>query len=304
MTQALEHRQQDLAALESADTVKDLENRFALAVRQRELLEGYIRDRLKPEKHFYTMGDSEKPSLKKEGAELICLPHGLKPLYFHEGGPLDPPMQETPYQLTFRCRLMRGDVFGGEGFGSASSYITTRAGVRQPRQKDIGLCHNATMKMAQKSAYIAAVLNATAASEFFTQDMEDAQAGGGEQPKAAPGDATMGLCPKHQVAFQHRTGTGKNGAYDFWACPSKDGGKYCQEKPSPRAAERPAPPAPIAAEPVGDDATKLFTFAKTLGVMPPQALAILEVRDWNEWVKIGGTLEQATTQLRAKAPVR
>ena len=31
----------------------DLETRFAVAVRQRELLESYIRERLKAEKHFY-----------------------------------------------------------------------------------------------------------------------------------------------------------------------------------------------------------------------------------------------------------
>lgn len=301
MTQAVQHRVGE-TALEGAETIHDLENRFALAVRQRELLEGYIRDRLKQDKHFYKMGESEKPSLTKEGAELICLPHGLKPMYFIEGGPSDPPIQETPYQIVVRCRLMRGDLFGGEGYGSASSYVTTRQGERKPRQKDIGLCHNATLKMAQKSAYIAATLNATAASEFFTQDLEDAAGSGDERAKVTPGEATMGLCPKHQVAFQHKTGTSKVGKpYDFWACPSKDGDRFCQEKPGPRVAEKPAPPAPVVAD---DDVTKLFTFAKTLGVEPPAALRILDVKDWNEWVKIGGTLEQAMMQLRAKAPVK
>ena len=36
----------------------ELETRFAMAVRQRELLESYIKNRLHPDKHFYTVGDS------------------------------------------------------------------------------------------------------------------------------------------------------------------------------------------------------------------------------------------------------
>ena len=238
MTTQMEHRAQDLVTLESAETVKDLENRFALAVRQRDLLEGYIRERLKPDKHFYKVGNSEKPSLTKEGAELVCLPHGLKPMYFPVSGPDDPPAQPAPYQMTVRCRLMRGDVFGGEGLGSASSFITTRSGEYKPRQTDPGLCHNATLKMAQKSAYIAATLNATAASEFFTQDVEDAQASGGEQPKPPQGD----LCPVHNVRF-FQSGKMREPAHKL------DDGSWCNKsKVVVKVVERPAPPTPIRAE--------------------------------------------------------
>ena len=207
-------------APETVETIRDLESRFAVATRQRELLAQYIRDRLKPEKHYYTVRAGGKPSLTKDGAELICLPHGYKPMYFKEAGPDQPPEDNTPYQITVRCRLMHGDSFGGEGFGSASSHITTKEGVRQVRQADIGLRHNATLKMAQKSAYVAATLNATAASEFFTQDMEEA--GAQAVPQAQNPEPTHGLCPFHNVAYVHRTGKTKaGGAYDFWACPEK-----------------------------------------------------------------------------------
>src|SRR3990167_5261999 len=156
--------QQQIAVRDGS--IEDLEHSFAIAVRQRELLANYIKERLTPGKHFYQVGTS-KNSLTKEGAELICLPHGYKPAYVVEGGPDQPPDDDTPYQITVRCSLMKGGIFEGEGMGSASSHVTQRGGQRVPRQPDIGLRHNATLKMAQKSAYIAATLNATAASEFF-----------------------------------------------------------------------------------------------------------------------------------------
>jgi len=163
--------------------LQELETRFAMAVRQRELLERYIRDRLKPDKHFYTVGDEpgRKPSLTKEGAELICLPHALKGHYFWLFGPENPPLDDAPYQITIKAELEANGNFAGEGIGSASSMITKKTGERVQRQKDPGLRHNATVKMASKSAYIAATLNSTAASEFFTQDLEDDQTGGADK---------------------------------------------------------------------------------------------------------------------------
>ncbi len=164
-----------------AVAIQELETRFAMAVRQRALLEQYIRERLKPDKHFYTVkrddGGEGKPSLAKEGAELICLPHGYKPRYQLLSGPENPPLDDAPYQITVKCELEAGGKFAGDGIGSASSMITRKDGTRIQRQRDPGLRHNATIKMASKSAYIAATLNSTAASEFFTQDLEDDQAG-------------------------------------------------------------------------------------------------------------------------------
>ena len=118
--------------------------------------------------------------------------------------------------------------------GSASSHVTRRDGQRVPRQTDPGLRHNSTLKMAQKSAYICATLAATAASEFFTQDMEDVETA--EPETTEPETAERGLCPVHNVAFQHRQGVSKTGKpYDFWACPERPDGDYCKERPQDRA---------------------------------------------------------------------
>lgn len=156
-------------------TISSLEQSFALAVRQRELLSDYIKKQLVPGKHFYQRGD-QKPSLAKEGAEIILLPHNLAPDYEIVSGPEQPPDGDQPYQITVKCILRRkGDPgsFVGSGIGSAGSQHRNRDGKYLQRQPDKFLCHNATLKMAQKSAMIAATINSTAASEFFTQDMEE-----------------------------------------------------------------------------------------------------------------------------------
>lgn len=228
------------AEVSVADSIADMEARFLQAGRQRELIADYIKKRLDPDKHTYKVPGSNKPSLNKEGAEIVAMPFGLKARYDQTGGPSEPPDDANrPYQITVKCQLFNARGDAGEGLGSASSFITKRDGTHKARQNDPGLCHNATLKMAQKSAYISAVLSSTAASEFFTQDMEDAV--GSEQPETAE-TAERGLCPVHKVPFLHRTGTSKGTGkqYDFWACPEKAaGGGYCQEKPQ----DKPAPDA-------------------------------------------------------------
>ena len=203
----------------------ELETRFAMAVRQRELLENYIKEKLKPDKHFYTVGDDpgRKPSLTKEGAEIICLPHALKGHYEWLAGPENPPMDDAPYQIIIKSALENNGKFEGEGIGSASSMVTKKDGTRVQRQKDPGLRHNATIKMACKSAYIAATLNSTAASEFFTQDLEDDQTGDFEKPQAKGH-----WCAEHKTVFFMK-GKMKSFAHPIKDASGKDTGKWCHE---------------------------------------------------------------------------
>lgn len=207
-------------ALETAEAIGALEIDFAVAVRQRELLEAYIRERMKPDIHFYKVRGGGKNSLTKEGAELVSLPHGLKPKYDVLMGPQEPPADTTvPYQITVKCGLYKGDIFGGEGMGSASSIKMNRQGNKEPRQKDPGLCHNSTLKMAMKSAYIAATLSATAASEFFTQDMEEVQSPPAPPPTPTgprPASSPDYMCAEHGVEFF------KRGKMKGYAHPIKD----------------------------------------------------------------------------------
>jgi hypothetical protein len=72
--------------------------------------------------------------------------------------------------------------------------------------------------MACKSAYIAATLNSTAASEFFTQDLED------DQTDKEVGDTKEHRCSVHNVAFTKHT-KGK----EVWYSHKLDDGTYCNE---------------------------------------------------------------------------
>jgi hypothetical protein len=239
-------QESEVITLDAGQAMQELENRFALAVRQRELLAGYIKGQLKPDKHFYTVGDDpeRKPSLTKEGAEIICLAHGLKPHYEIVSGPDKPPMDNSPYQLTVLCRLESNGRFGGEGIGSASSYLTTRLGEYKTRQKDPGLCYNATLKMGQKSAYISATLNATAASEFFTQDLED-----GAETEKQEEDKTKHWCEKHQTKF-FKSGKMKSFAHPIQGTEPTE---WCHETTAkivePKQDTPPSNGSPVKAEP-------------------------------------------------------
>lgn len=246
------------ASVYALESIRELEDRFAVAVRQRELLADYIKERLTPGKHFYRVKGS-KNSLTKEGAELICLPHSYRPGYVKNAGPDAPPEDKQPYQIIVTCRLMKTDgSFAGEGMGSASSYQTTKTGEYQPRQKDPGLCHNATLKMAQKSAYIAATLNATAASEFFTQDIESDEAGEADVKPTTPKDNRY-MCPEHKVEWF------KKGKMKGYAHPIGDSGNWCNMKDfplddedstqnQPSEAPEPVQSQPEAQRPLADDA--------------------------------------------------
>ncbi|NQT48678.1 MAG: hypothetical protein HQ578_06855 [Chloroflexi bacterium] len=226
----------------------ELETSFAMATRQRELLEDYIKERLKPSKHYYKVGDdsSRKPSLTKEGAELICLPHALKGHYEWLFGPNGPPLDTSPYQITMKCVLESSGKFAGEGVGSASSYLTTKYGEYKPRQKDPGLCHNATVKMASKSAYIAATLNSTAASEFFTQDLEDDNTGS-DKEKKSPTNTGDHWCSVHGVEFFKR-GKMRSFGHPIKDENGEDTGDWCHERSDPpKATATAAPPVEEAA---------------------------------------------------------
>ncbi len=71
----------------------------------------------------------------------------------------------------------------GAKFPDGASEIESQVTGKVPNE-NIWDLHNTILKMAEKRALVAAVLNGTAASDFFTQDLEDL-AGEGESPPPA-----------------------------------------------------------------------------------------------------------------------
>lgn len=86
-------------------------------------------------------------------------------------------MAEGLYRYVVRAEIVRLDASEvvGDGLGSCSTMETKY--VDRPRD-----CENTVLKMAQKRALVAAVLNAFGLSDRFTQDVEDL--GGHEEPAA------------------------------------------------------------------------------------------------------------------------
>ena len=148
-------------------------------------------------------GAGDKPTLLKPGAERLAAAFGTLPRYSIVAQDIDHDrvvpwakrkkvwhnkfkgdksfdwQQENGeslglYRYVIRCELVRRDegTIVGDGLGSCSTMESKY--VDRPRD-----CENTVLKMAQKRALVAAVLNAFGLSDRFTQDVED-------QPHDAP----------------------------------------------------------------------------------------------------------------------
>lgn len=159
-----------------------------------------MRTVMKPTVHFGTIPGTDKPALLKPGAELLCMMFRIADEYAIED-------LSTPACIRFRVtctgRHQTSGVVLGSGMGEASTgeekyrwrkavckeefeatpvnlrrvkYGKAKGGgfytTEQVRTEDADLA-NTALKMACKRAKIAMVLNVTAASDMFDQDLED-----------------------------------------------------------------------------------------------------------------------------------
>ncbi len=100
-----------------------------------------------------------KKSLAKGGAEKIASIFQWNASFDKDDDALSM-LGEIAGLVAYRCTIRKGTKYVGEGRGAA--LLKSNAG--DP---------NKTLKMAQKSAFIDAVLRASGLSDFFTQDLED-----------------------------------------------------------------------------------------------------------------------------------
>ena len=172
----LSARPAQLVRPSEGDALARLEMGFRVAVRQRELLEGFIRSRFKESEHYMdgaTFG-SKKRVLLQPGAQLIHYAHGHAVDFEILKGAMDAPKSDTPYTITIKAVVRKhGDVVG-HGLGSCTSLIWSGKESRyRDRAVDPDKTHNATLKIAKKRALVDSCLNTTAAAEFFAQDIEE-----------------------------------------------------------------------------------------------------------------------------------
>ncbi|WP_245168192.1 hypothetical protein [Desulfobaculum xiamenense] len=203
------------------------------------LIQNVMNAVMKPGEHYGTIpGCGDKPALLKPGAEKLAMTFRLAPSYEIER--IDLPNGHREYQVTATLTSVMTGSYLGQGVGACStregkyryrSEDTGRAVPKEywdtrdrqllggpqftPRKSKGEWCivervehdnpadyYNTCLKMAKKRALVDAVLTATAASDIFTQDVEDDPSlyGGKPAQTAQPGQRqaapTQGAAPR------------------------------------------------------------------------------------------------------------
>lgn len=193
MNDVIEMPRKESAGLIAAET-----HRYSVAeIRQRvNLVQEVMRGIMKKETHYGTIPGTPKPTLYKPGAEVLCVTFRVAQEYKIEDlstGDI------ARFRVTCIGRHQTTGIVLGEGLGECSSgeekykwrgavcteeFDQTPENMRrlkfykdggkktQVRTEPADLA-NTILKMACKRAMVAMTLNVTAASDIFTQDIED-----------------------------------------------------------------------------------------------------------------------------------
>jgi len=158
-------------------TVQEIRKRVSM-------VQSVMREVMKENTHFGTIPGTPKPSLWKPGAEVLCLTFRLAPL-LESRVVHDDPEIEWGYHQVKRDRISEGTTIGYFEVeasctiqsieGQVLSRCSARCSNREAKYRGLGLfeVRNTVQKMAEKRAFVSAVLMATGASDIFTQDLED-----------------------------------------------------------------------------------------------------------------------------------
>lgn len=190
-------------------------------VEQTRLIQEAMKAVMKDGEHYGVIPGTNKPSLYKAGAEKLLLLFRLAPEYqiIEKVEMIEPPL----ISYVIECRLLHAPTgtFTGSGVGSCNTREAKYRFKTVPTDKkpnkaeadrlkaagkgkwrkfgnDWVWCElvendnpheyqNTVLKMAQKRALVAAVLNSTAASDCFTQDVEDLPEFAPRQPAPTAG---------------------------------------------------------------------------------------------------------------------
>ncbi len=213
---------QEAAPLSAADVLQQVQ-----------LIQSIMRNVMKSGEHFGTIpGCGDKPTLLKAGAEKLLLAFRLRPEFAVEV--IDLPRGHREVRVVCTLRTAGGSVLG-QGVGSCSTmeskyrYRSESTGREVPKaywanrdasllggpefstkkfdgrwvivhrveSADLADSYNVILKMSKKRALVDAVITATAASDIFTQDVEDFP--DADAPKAAPPAKASAPAPAPQA---------------------------------------------------------------------------------------------------------
>lgn len=191
----------DMHARESAGIVAAETHRYSVSeIRQRvNLVQEVMRAIMKMDTHYGTIPGTPKPTLYKPGAEVLCVTFRIAQEYRVEDLST---ADVARYRVTCIGRHQTTGIVLGEGMGECSSgeekykwrgavcveefdltpenmrrlkFAKYRGEIEKKTQvrTEAADLSNTVLKMACKRAMIAMTLNVTAASDIFTQDIED-----------------------------------------------------------------------------------------------------------------------------------
>jgi len=186
---------------ESAGLIAAEVHRYSLAeIRERvNLVQEVMRGIMKLNTHYGTIPGTPKPTLYKPGAEVLCVTFRIAPIYRILDLSTD---LVARFRVTCIGQHQVSDIMLGEGVGECSSaeekykwraavcaeefdltpetmrrlkFAKYKGNVEKKVQvrTEAADLSNTVLKMACKRAMIAMTLNVTAASDIFTQDIED-----------------------------------------------------------------------------------------------------------------------------------
>lgn len=128
----------------------------------------FVKGVLQRDVDFGVIPGTKRPTLLKPGAEKLCKLFGLRPV--PELVRCIEDFERPLFHYHYRVALLNRQ---GEIVAAGEGNCNSMEGKYQKQQSRIFDLPNTICKMAQKRAMVAAVLVATGASEFFTQDLED-----------------------------------------------------------------------------------------------------------------------------------
>lgn len=140
----------------------------------------FVSSQLNEGQDYGTIPGSRKPSLWKPGAEKLCRIFALGSRIVNKNRIVEDDYVEFDYTIeVFRLRD-----------GQTVSQCEGSANCREKKyqKQDAFDILNTLKKMAQKRAFVGAVLLGTGASDYFTQDLEDMNFQGGQRPTKKQGE--------------------------------------------------------------------------------------------------------------------
>lgn len=129
-----------------------------------------MKDIMKPGEHYGKVPGTSKNTLLKAGAEKLGFTFRLTPKFEVTYRPGENGHRE--YEVVCTLTTQAG-TFAGQGVGICSTMERKYRYRKGEENPDLADTYNTVLKMAKKRAHVDAVITACAASDIFTQDIED-----------------------------------------------------------------------------------------------------------------------------------